>query len=448
MRALERVVISAGVGFLLLFVGFLAGMAGLPPATLLRQAKEAAEDLWANRYHYLGIRSKYLHPVERREGGVTIWDRQRAFDGYTFVAAWREGRYRALLLAMDGTVVHEWTVPSAELWPDQQSIFSLLVPFEEEVNFHGAWLTPQGELLLDVYGLGTVKLDRCSRVEWVLRRNTHHDIDLLDNGELWFPAFREVTESRPDRPHLGPGPLGYYLEETLLRVSPSGEILEEISLIDVIYASGRADLLISGPGASVRSRVSDPLHNNNVEILRPELAPAFPMFEAGDILVSFRNIDTIAVLDGRTRRIKWTMRGPFIGQHDPDFLPDGHILLYDNRMSGRRPAFGNSRILEIDPATRSVVWSWEGEGRFAFYAPSRGEQQQLPNGNILVAYSHGGRVFEIEPRSGDVVWEWVNLHEPGWAGDLRDAIRFAPDALPFLAKPCPGSDEASAAARE
>src|SRR5260370_508482 len=49
-------------------------------------------------------------------------------------------------------------------------------------------------------------------------------------------------------------------------------------------------------------------------------------------------------------------------QHDPDILPNGHILVYDNlggMVDGDRPE-GRSRILEIDPMTQKIVWKYEG----------------------------------------------------------------------------------------
>jgi hypothetical protein len=76
------------------------------------------------------------------------------------------------------------------------------------------------------------------------------------------------------------------------------------------------------------------------------------------------------------------MTGPFLRQHDPDFLPNGHILLFDNRKGGPGREFGFSRILEIDPATRRVVWSYVGSGQEPFYTDARGKQQPLPNGNV------------------------------------------------------------------
>ena len=84
-----------------------------------------------------------------------------------------------------------------------------------------------------------------------------------------------------------------------------------------------------------------------------------------------------------------------------------------------------------------VVWSYEGEGEQAFYNESRGEQERLPNGNILVSDAHHGRVFEIAPAAGNrTVWEWINLVEPGYAGLVTDVQRVTRDAVPWLGQPC------------
>ncbi len=434
---LERLSPYLAVAILAFGYGIGVGKYELPPARLLKQAVDAAQDWRDNWRHYLGIRSRYVEPTPRRKGGVTVYERGRAFEGYTFVTANYEGMAQALLLDMEGTILHRWTVDPRELWSDRirESPAGIL----RDMNIHGALMTPEGEVILNVYGLGTVKLDRCSRPLWTVDLETHHDMDFLPDGDLLIVGWRRITETRPDRPRLYPGPEGYYLDETLIRVSPEGEVLEEWSLIDALYASGRQDLLFSGPGSSISSRVKDPLHNNTVEILRPEMADAFPLFEAGDIMVSFRNINTVVVFDGRTRLVKWSTTGPFLGQHDPDFLPDGHILIYDNRITGGTPLMGDTRLIEIDPVGSRIVWEWEGEGEYAFYNRSRGEQAPLPNGNILAVDSHGGRVFEIERESGEVVWEWVNLVEPGWAGNIVDVERYPAEQVRFLGKPCPPS---------
>src|SRR5689334_13365481 len=116
------------------------------------------------------------------------------------------------------------------------------------------------------------------------------------------------------------------------------------------------------------------------------------------------------------------MTGPFVGQHDPDFLPNGHILVYDNRRGGADQALGPSRLLEIDPATRGIVWSYQGSDRERFYSEGRGKVQLLPNGDLLAIEPDGGRAFEVARGSPDrIVWEYVNLVQPGLVGVVTGA---------------------------
>lgn len=432
--ALDRLLFLGGLLVLVFAYGYATGRWDWPPADTIARALDAAADWRDNWRHYLHIRSKYLAERPRQQGGVTVWDRERAFAGYTFVTAFTGERFEGLLLDMEGRVVHRWRVSPREVWPEPQHVD--VIPDDWEASWHGALMTPEGDVFASIGGAGTIKLDRCSRVLWSVPRRTHHDIDLLPNGELLIASLQEVREQRPERPHIRPGPSGYYYDETILRVAADGRILEEFSLIDSILKSNRFELLVAGPGASASMEADDPLHNNTVEVLRPEMAEAFPLFEAGDIMVSMRNINTIAVLDGKTKLVKWSLTGPFLGQHDPDFLPNGHILIYDNRITGGSPKFGNTRLIELDPLTHRIVWQWEGKGPFAFYSESRGELQPLPNGNVLAVDSHGGRVFEVHRQSGEVVWEWVNLAEPGWVMMVVDAERYAPEEVRFLGQPC------------
>ena len=75
------------------------------------------------------------------------------------------------------------------------------------------------------------------------------------------------------------------------------------------------------------------------------------------------------------------LSGSFVQQHDPDFLPNGHIMVFDNL--GGDPACGRTRILEIDPTLQTVVWSYDGCGEKPFDSERRGVQELLPNGNVL-----------------------------------------------------------------
>jgi hypothetical protein len=407
------------------------------PHTELNRAADALKDWRENWRHYLGFRSRYLLPTARADGGVTVFDRKAASPGYTFLTMYRDGRYGASLLDLDGRTLHTWDVAFSDAFPEPEHLEA--VPPDTDVSMHGAELLPNGDLILSFGMLGAARIDRCSQVRWAVPAFSHHALDHLPDGSTLVLASRRYEEHDSPFPRLGPGPAGYLWDDTVLRVRPNGSVAEERSVLQTIYDSGWQGMLFVGSGGTV-IRDHDPLHTNDVEVLRDDMAAAFPQFEAGDVMLSLRNINSVIVVDGETWRIKWKMTGPFLMQHDPDFLPNGNIMVFDNRITGSQPQFGYSRILEIDPATREVVWSYEGTDQEPFYTDHGGVQQLLPNGNVLVVETQGGRVFEVARGSSErVVWEYVNLQEPGFVGSVSGAERIDAGDLDFIGRSCAGS---------
>lgn len=434
-RNLDKLVFALGVVLAVFAYGVAVGKFRLWPHDVIEAATEAGRDWRENWRHYLGIRSKWVQD-STLPGGVSIHDPARAWAGDTFVSAFRDNIFGGALVAMDGTVRHEWKLPIDEIWR-RAGYESSPMP-DVDVAIHGAHMMPNGDLILAVAGRALVRLDACSRVVWSIPVLAHHSVDVLPNGEILVPGATTYTAPNPKWPRLRPGAAGYFDDQTIVRVSPDGKILDEFSITDSIYESDWTALLFAGRGSSFTMAESDPYHLNDIEMLRPEMAAAFPLFEAGDLLVDLRNLQTMVVLDGETRKIKWTMTGPFFGQHDPDFAPNGHIIVFDNRITGNQPQLGYTKVLEIDPATRKVVWSYSGSDAEPFYTPIGGKVQMLPNGNILVGEPQGGRVFELakEGDGGKIVWQWVNQEEPGRIGMIFDIQRGPVVTEPWVGRAC------------
>jgi hypothetical protein len=422
----------------MLVLAFAGGMVveryQLFPHDVIDEATAAANDWRANWRHYLQIRSKHLRPTARTEGGVTRYERGAAWPGDTFLTIFHDNRFGAMLIDMEGRILHRWDVTFSEAFPNQHHLE--VAPPDYDVVLHGSALLPNGDVILNMEGEGAVQLDRCSRIVWRLPRTTHHSVDHLPNGDTLIAVDRNRYAPDPRYPRLMPGPEGYYIENLILRLRPDGSVAQEIPLMDILYKSGWASLLFFGEDSAIRTE--QPTHMNDIEMLRPEMAPAFPQFKAGDVMLSIRNSNTIMIVDGQTWRVKWTMTGPFLYQHDPDFMPNGHILLFDNRRTGAsKPQLGYSRVLEIDPESREIVWSYQGTDKEPFYSDIRGMQQLLPNGNVLVVEAQRGRVFEVARESDNrIVWEYVNLARQGFAGLVTGAERVDPKRLTFLGKSC------------
>ena len=431
----DLVLFGLGLLALAFAYGLAAGKYRLFPHDTIDRAADALRDWRENWRHYLQVRSRYLLPTARTVGGVTVHDPAAVAPGPVFLTMYRDGRFGASLVDREGRTLHAWDVAFRDAFPEPKHLG--VVPPESEVSIRGAELLPDGDVVLS-FGLGgAARIDRCSRVLWTVPAKTHHALDHLPNGDTLMVARRE-SAAGARHPGLAPGRGEHLWEDTVLRVRPDGSVAEEVSVLDVLYESGWQAVLFVGYSAAVGGlRADDPLHVNDVEALRPGMAAAFPMFAAGDVMLSLRNVNTLLVVDGRTWRVKWSMTGPFLMQHDPDFLPNGNILVFDNRITGKTPEFGYSRILEIDPATREVVWSYQGTDAEPFYTESGGEQQLLPNGDVLVVEPRGGRVFEVARGSRNrIVWEYVNLAEEGFVDQISGAQHVIPEQLTFLGRGC------------
>jgi hypothetical protein len=133
----------------------------------------------------------------------------------------------------------------------------------------------------------------------------------------------------------------------------------------------------------------------------------------GDILASYRPTSTVIRIDRSTGNIVWKLGPPTLaGQHAPTPLENGNILIFDNGAHRLDDPLPFSRIIEVDPATNEIRWTYQDRPVSNFFSPRMGNAQRLPNGNTLINEASFGRFFEVS-RDGEIVWEYVNPYFGG-----------------------------------
>lgn len=411
--------------------GFLVGKKKLFPYEPLALAEEVAYGTY--KAYFRPPPFARPAPAQARAGAVPH-DPARTAPGVTFIVGYRPEGFGAWLVDAEGRTLHRWQGRFSEIFG--QAAHLQWQARDETIAWHGAHLFADGSVLFNFqdnsfpYGSGLVKLDRDSKVLWKLATNTHHDVSVAEDGTIWVPSQRYHAEGVPGFPNLQP----WYYEDLILKVSPDGQVLDEISVLGALrdWPGLTTVTYAEDPALTIVSR--DPTHLNNVEPLPAALAGAFPQLKPGDLMASLRNMNAVVVIDPATHKVKWSLTGPFAQQHDPDFLPNGHILLFDN-LGGLAadPACGRSRILEIEPMSQAVTWRYDGCAGPSFDSERRGMQQLLENGNVLIADSLNGRALEVtreaEPK---IVWEYLNMLDDGTIGVVTHAERFRPADLTFL----------------
>ncbi len=331
----------------------------------------------------------------------------------------------ASVVELDGETVQRWPIDWFSLWPDAEHVPEIFVPKQRPgTHIHGAVVMGNGDLVFNFEYQGMIRLDVCGDVVWRLPYQTHHSIHLdEDTGNLWVSGRIFHDQATPEFPNHVPT----FAEPTVLEVSPDGEILTEISVIELLEKNDLDGLLYMDDFDDIqrgRARTTgDTLHLNDVEVFPSNLPSG--RFEPGQLMLSLRNIHTVLVFDPETDEIVYRQSGGFVGQHDPDFIDGDRISVFDNAVGIGENAARQSRIVMFsatDEGEEHEVY-YEGSEATPFYTDVMGKHQWLPNGNLLLTESTKGRAFEIDP-DGEVVWQHVNLvDEEGWVGLVDEAQR-------------------------
>lgn len=322
--------------------------------------------------------------------GVLHHDAASSFQGFTLIA--QMAHEQAYLIDNSGAIAHQWSLPGklgskACLLPNGNLLCSVFTRDGERIP--GAIPIP-GAL-----GGRMLELDWDGNIVWEhTDPDQHHDLCRLDNGNTIYLAREEMTSDEAERiqggvPGTGlPAPelQGKMIADVIREITPNGDLTWEWRFKDVdpgLFAIA-ADCHRGEWG-----------HSNSVSPT-PD----------GKVLLSFRHLDTIMIVDKTTGEITWSLTDRTWGhQHHAEFLPNGNITLFANGMNNLRQPL-HSRVLELDPATGDIVWEYMDPQRWTFFTPVMGGAQRLANGNTLITESINGRVFEVTPDC-KIVWDYI-----------------------------------------
>jgi len=352
---------------------------------------------------------------------IPLYDQNSAYNSLSLVTALdKNNQLSAKVIDMQGQMVHEWHVDWFDLWPDPTHIPKSDDAYPRSrpgTDIHGAIMLENGDLIFNYSYLGMIRLDVCGKVVWRLPYRTHHSIHLDEHGNLWVPGLYRHETPLNNFPNQKPP----YEEPTIIKVSLEGEILEEISIIDLLLENELDGMLfLSSFGGNFTEVSGDPLHLNDVETFPDFMEEG--VFKAGDIMMSLRNINSIIVFREENLEVVKIISGMFVRQHDPDFIDGNTISVFDNYSIAPAEFGGESRILILDFLNGENSIYYSGNELNTFFSIMAGKHEWLPNGNLLIVESTKGRAFEIDTE-GNIVWEYVNLVGDGQAGYLTEVHR-------------------------
>ena len=408
--------------------------------------------------------------------GVTIYDPQRSWSGYTVLSPL--ATQAAIVIDMNGNVVKQW----ADFVNSAGGPVRIL-PGGGVMAANGTNPPRQESLELvqrDFAGNVVWRFDRSEQIQtrgggqvWSARQ--HHDWQREDFPAGYYspgvaPAIQGsktliLTHTERRQPRVADVPLE---DDRLIEVSWNGDILWEWVASDHVdefgFAPDAREAIKAAP-ANGRGRGGgfDWLHINSATFVGPNrwFDEGDQRFAPNNVIISSRQASFLAII-GRDGKVVWQLGpdfsksrelraiGQIVGQHHAHIIPKGlpgagNLMVFDNGGSSgygfANPIAPNgvgafaratSRVLEINPVTLALVWSYSAN---RFFSTNISGAQRLPNGNTLITAGAGGRIFEVT-NQGNIVWEYLYpAFGAGGSNAVYRAYRLPYDWIPQLQRP-------------
>jgi hypothetical protein len=320
--------------------------------------------------------------------GLRALDSDRAWRGFTLFAP-QSGGGKVYLIDLEGKVIHTWQMP----YPP--GLYGYLT--ERGTLFYNGKIIEDSTRFISRQpwkGGAALEADWNGRVLWEVRHpDHHHDSIRLRNGNVLLLCLARLPQNVVSQVKGGmPGTEhnGEMYADYLVEMTTDGRVVWEWRTWD--HLDPEADCI-----TAVQERREEWMHGNGLAEL-----------PNGDIVVSFRAISTIIIIDRKTGKIIWKLGAPPLsGQHAPTPLPNGNLLVFDNGPHRLDHPMPFSRVIEIEVPTKQIVWKYQEKRESEFFSPRISNAQRLPNGNTLICEGDFGRLFEVTA-DGILVWEFVN----------------------------------------
>lgn len=290
----------------------------------------------------------------------------------------KENIHAVLHMNHNGEIKRVWKVTQNDLsWKHNRD--TNIIP-------HGLYIEKDGSIIVSYNeGQSITKYDYCGKKLWQTKGNFHHSIEKDRDGNIWTWRFnyKEVKS------------------EIVQIDSKTGNEIKSFNILDIYKANPETDILGTRQWLG-KEWMQDPWHGNDIEpLINYEY---FPEFSPKSLLLSFRSLNLLMIIDSESLEILWWRQGLTRKQHDPDWLNNGTISVFDNNINR-----GYSKIMNISPIDMKVQRTLEGKD-YHFYTSRQGNHQTLADGHIFITSSLQGRAFEVDA-AGNVVFDFHNIYK-------------------------------------
>ncbi|MDX8338264.1 arylsulfotransferase family protein [Draconibacterium sp. IB214405] len=297
------------------------------------------------------------------------------------------GRTRSIVLQnlKNDSIYYKWNVKN---------------PHQEHDRINNPLLFPNKELVYNFEGKGMQRIDSLGNVLWKQNKiHANHSLNLDSNGDIWVCTFEPVYYATGL--YYLRGQSVFFKDNFITKIeSDTGEILFHKSVAEILKENDLAAYLLKS------EVVKDPLHINDIE-------PAFkttPYYNEGDLFISLRSPSIIFHYRPSTNEVLNVIEGPFVSQHDVDFIGDDKLVFFNNNYyavgstGGKAvPADSSKLVIAGDFYSNLVEYDFKGD-KLSFVGDS------IFRANKIFTYTEGlvdfldSSTYFVEEQNTGVVW--------------------------------------------
>lgn len=196
-------------------------------------------------------------------------------------------------------------------------------PFKVTDRVVNPILLSDKDLIYSAMGKGKplTRIDSLSNIIW--KQDSvwvHHSIELDAKGDIWACTFAPVYYSTAY--YKLNGNSVFFKDNFITKFdAETGKILFHKSIAEILKENDIANYVLKPSGS-----ITDPLHLNDVE---PALKTT-PYYKKDDVFISLRQPSLVLHYRPETNELIDVIEGPFVSQHDVDFLNDTTLILFNN----------------------------------------------------------------------------------------------------------------------
>ncbi|MEJ2138035.1 MAG: arylsulfotransferase family protein [Gammaproteobacteria bacterium] len=336
----------------------------------------------------------------------------------------------AWLMDRSGNIKHVWHIGPSLIWEGAEHIAG----FSRAENIYSVGAHPysNGDLLVAYqgrntypYGVGIAKFDKDSNLLWRKDNFAHHWFSVDSDGRIYVPVFSALKAPV----QIGDSnlqidcPGGTLYEDAIAILDPDGHEINRISILDSLARSDLKGIVFqaihSDRPLPLNYTECDPTHLNDVQVISAAAAANSPYLSPGDLLISLRSTNSVAVINQESGEVTWSSSGTTVLQHSPRYMGDNTVLIFDNL--GGAATQGGSRLIRLDMSSgkTEVVAPIPGDQNAGDFLSATAGHIDVSDDNsrALVSLTRQGRTLEIDLANGAVLWEFLNIH------DVSDVIK-------------------------